>query len=101
MKLQFSRVEYALVSGLKFGLANFKPYVRHELPPNSIFERLFGANKQTKLKDIHYTYTKKTFMVNGKQVRAMYEDLVKLSKFLNSSFALGFEARKKKILIWL
>lgn len=32
--IRFSRVEYALVSGLKFGATSFNPYARHKLPRN-------------------------------------------------------------------
>ncbi|KAL6528964.1 hypothetical protein OROMI_028850 [Orobanche minor] len=80
--LQFSRVEYALVSGLRFGPSNFDPYAKHELPKNSMFERVFGADETTKLYDVRLAYISKKFVVNDKEVNATHNDYVKLSKFL-------------------
>lgn len=100
--LRFSRVEYALVSGLRFGPVTFNPYKRHELPPNSTFKRLFGANTDTTTADVHTAYTNKEFKVNKKKVDATTDDYVKLSKLLLAlSFALGLNNVKKKIPLWM
>lgn len=57
--LRFSIVEFALLSGLNFGPANFSPYKRHELSPNSIFEKLFGAKPETTTADVRNAYAEK------------------------------------------
>lgn len=100
--MRFSRVEYALVSGLKFGPSTFDPYAEQTLPPNSTYERLFGANPGTRLCDVRNAFLERTFTVQGKEVEATPEDWVKLSKLLLClGFALGVDTTKKKIPLWM
>lgn len=100
--LRFSRVEYALVSGLKFGRAEFNPYKMHRLPSSSIYKRLFGANPLTTTAMVRNAFVNKHFEVDGVEVTATPEDYVQLSKFLLAlTFALGLDQTKKKIPLWL
>lgn len=100
--LRFSRVEYALVSGLKFGRTEFNPYRRHRLPSSSIYERLFGANPLTTTAMVRNAFVNKYFEVDEVEVTATPEDYVQLSKFLLAlTFALGLDQTKKKIPLWL
>lgn len=100
--LRLSRVDFALVSGLKFGPSSFDPYAAHILPPNSVYERLFGAKEETFTSDVRTAYINKEFVVNRVKVHASKDDLVKLSKLLiTCGFVMGFDGTKKKIPQWL
>lgn len=100
--IRLSREEYALVSGLKFGPSSFDPYAEHQLPPDSIYERLFGLKEDITTGQVRAAYVDKHFMVNNKKVSASKDDLVKLSKLLIAlGFVMGYDLTKKKIPRWI
>lgn len=91
-----------MVSGLKFGPSSFNPYAAHELPENSIYERLFGAKEKITTGDVRVVYIDKEALVNNIQVVPSKDDLVKLSKLLMClGFAMGYDGTKKKIPRWI
>lgn len=108
--LRFSRTEYALVSGLRFGQAKFNPYRVHTVPEESVFARLFRYNEKTTTADVARMFNRMKFTYTEWEgdkkkeieIPATTEDFVKVAKLLlASTYALGYEQTKKAIPIWL
>ncbi|KAL6529491.1 hypothetical protein OROGR_015114 [Orobanche gracilis] len=47
--IRFSKVEFALVTGLRFGTSQFNPYEDHDIPEMSLYTRLFKNEKITSI----------------------------------------------------
>ncbi|KAL6550417.1 hypothetical protein OROMI_020905 [Orobanche minor] len=47
--IRFSKVEFALVTGLRFGTSQFNPYEDHDIPETSLYTRLFKNEKITSI----------------------------------------------------
>ncbi|KAL6543221.1 hypothetical protein OROHE_010741 [Orobanche hederae] len=47
--IRFSKVEFALVTGLRFGTRQFNPYEDHDIPETSLYTRLFKNEKITSI----------------------------------------------------
>ncbi|KAL6573103.1 hypothetical protein OROHE_002579 [Orobanche hederae] len=47
--IRFSKVEFALVTGLRFGTSQFNPYEDHDIPETSMYTRLFKNEKITSI----------------------------------------------------
>ncbi|KAL6565691.1 hypothetical protein OROHE_004746 [Orobanche hederae] len=47
--IRFSKVEFALVTGLRFGTSQFNPYEDHDIPETLLYTRLFKNEKITSI----------------------------------------------------
>ncbi|KAL6536069.1 hypothetical protein OROHE_012913 [Orobanche hederae] len=47
--IRFSKVEFALVTGLRFGTSQFNPYEDHDIPETSLYTRLLKNEKITSI----------------------------------------------------
>ncbi|KAL6525427.1 hypothetical protein OROHE_015734 [Orobanche hederae] len=47
--IRFSKVEFALITGLRFGTIQFNPYQDHDIPKTSLYTRLFKNEKITSI----------------------------------------------------
>ncbi|KAL6564847.1 hypothetical protein OROMI_016297 [Orobanche minor] len=47
--IRFSKVEFALISGLRFGTSQFNPYQDHDIPETSLYTKLFKNEKITSI----------------------------------------------------
>ncbi|KAL6571821.1 hypothetical protein OROHE_002690 [Orobanche hederae] len=100
--LRFSRVEFVLISGLKFGPAKTNPYMRNDkIPADSVYARLLDSipilpvNLRTKFID-------KKFKVNKVEVKGSEADYLKLAKVLMASmYVVGLDPNKTKIPNWM
>lgn len=108
--LRFSREEFALVTGLRFGQSNFNPYKSHQVPEESVFARLFRCNEKTTTKDVFEMFKNKKFTYfEGEglekkeiEVKATVDDYIKIAKLLiATTYIVGFEQSTKIIPIWL
>lgn len=92
---RFSRVEFALVSGLRFGASEFDPYIEHEIPETSLYTRRF-KNKRMKPKELWDLFTNRNWDIGTP------EDCVKLSKVLVAAIVvLGYNPNQWKIPDWI
>ncbi|KAL6558385.1 hypothetical protein OROMI_018735 [Orobanche minor] len=100
--LRFSRVEFVLISGLKFGPAKTNPYMMNDkIPVDSVYARLLDSipilpvNLRTKFID-------KKFKVNKVEVKGSEADYLKLEKVLMASmYVVGLDPNKTKIPNWM
>ncbi|KAL6503681.1 hypothetical protein OROGR_025604 [Orobanche gracilis] len=100
--LRFSRVEFALISGLRYGSAKINAYMLSEkVSVDSVYARLleskpiFTAYLRTKFMDKH-------FKVNKVEVKGSENDYLKLAKVLMASmFVVGLDPNKTKIPTWM
>ncbi|KAL6573996.1 hypothetical protein OROHE_001538 [Orobanche hederae] len=100
--LRFSRVEFVLISGLKFGPAKTNPYMMNDkIPADSVYARLLDSipilpvNLRTKFID-------KKFKVNKVEVKGSEADYLKLAKVLMASmYVVGLDPNKTKIPNWM
>ncbi|KAL6549314.1 hypothetical protein OROHE_008431 [Orobanche hederae] len=100
--LRFSRVEFVLISGLKFGPAKINSYMMNDkIPVDSVYARLldstpiFPVNLRTKFID-------KKFKVNKVEVKGSEADYLKPAKVLMASmYVVGLDPNKTKIPNWM
>ncbi|KAL6531362.1 hypothetical protein OROMI_027725 [Orobanche minor] len=100
--LRFSRVEFVLISGLKFGPTKTNPYMMNDkIPADSVYARLLDSipilpvNLRTKFID-------KKFKVNKVEVKGSEADYLKLAKVLMASmYVVGLDPNKTKIPNWM
>ncbi|KAL6537851.1 hypothetical protein OROMI_025494 [Orobanche minor] len=81
--LRFSRVEFALITGLRFGPtpANFQSYKSHRIPRNSVFTKLLG-NKEVLIAYIRTKFINKKFELKNVEVKGTEADYLKMAKVL-------------------
>ncbi|KAL6518161.1 hypothetical protein OROMI_033862 [Orobanche minor] len=100
--LRFSRVEFVLISGLKFGPAKINPYMMNDkIPVDSVYAWILDStlilpvNLRTKFID-------KKFKVNKVEVKGSEADYLKLAKVLMASmYVVGLDTNKTKIPNWM
>ncbi|KAL6553653.1 hypothetical protein OROGR_007495 [Orobanche gracilis] len=101
--LRFSRVEFALITGLRFGPtpANFQPYKSHRIPKNSVFTKLLG-NKEVLIAYIRTKFINKKFELKNMEVKGTEVDYLKMAKVLLASlYVLGLDPNKNKVPEWM
>ncbi|KAL6579041.1 hypothetical protein OROMI_009257 [Orobanche minor] len=100
--LRFSRVEFALITGLKFGPAKINPYMlREKVSGNSVYARLLGG-KAISPADLHTQFINKQFKVNKVVVKGTENEYLKVAKVLMASmFVVGLDTNKTKIPTWM
>ncbi|KAL6526211.1 hypothetical protein OROMI_029851 [Orobanche minor] len=100
--LRFSRVEFALITGLKFGPAKINPYMlREKVSGNSVYARLLGG-KAISPADLRTQFINKQFKVNKVVVKGTENEYLKVAKVLMASmFVVGLDTNKTKIPTWM
>ncbi|KAL6585097.1 hypothetical protein OROMI_004386 [Orobanche minor] len=100
--LRFSRVEFALIIGLKFGPAKINPYMlREKVSGNSVYARLLGG-KAISPADLRTQFINKQFKVNKVVVKGTENEYLKVAKVLMASmFVVGLDTNKTKIPTWM
>ncbi|KAL6566829.1 hypothetical protein OROMI_015233 [Orobanche minor] len=100
--LRFSRVEFALITGLKFGPAKVNPYMlREKVSGDSVYARLLGG-KAISPADLRTQFINKQFKVNKVVVKGTENEYLKLAKVLMASmFVVGLDTNKTKIPTWM
>ncbi|KAL6578465.1 hypothetical protein OROMI_010793 [Orobanche minor] len=100
--LRFSRVEFALITGLKFGPAKINPYMlREKVSGNSVYARLLGG-KAISPADLRTQFINKQFKVNKVLVKGTENEYLKVAKVLMASmFVVGLDTNKTKIPTWM
>ncbi|KAL6518016.1 hypothetical protein OROMI_033717 [Orobanche minor] len=100
--LRFSRVEFALITGLKFGPAKINPYMlREKVSDNSVYARLLGG-KAISPADLRTQFINKQFKVNKVVVKGTENEYLKVAKVLMASmFVVGLDTNKTKIPTWM
>ncbi|KAL6513725.1 hypothetical protein OROHE_019585 [Orobanche hederae] len=80
--LRFSRVEFALISGLKFGPTKINPYMMNDkIPIDSVYARLLNSKPILPV-DLRTKFIDKKFKVNKVEVKGSEADYLKLAKVL-------------------
>ncbi|KAL6583242.1 hypothetical protein OROMI_005320 [Orobanche minor] len=100
--LRFSRVEFALITGLKFGPAKKNPYMLSEkVSGDSVYARLLEG-KPICPADLLTKFVNKQFKVNKVVVKGTESEYLKLAKVLMASiFVVGLDTNKTKIPTWM
>ncbi|KAL6582622.1 hypothetical protein OROMI_004700 [Orobanche minor] len=99
--LRFLRVEFALVSGIKFGPAKFNPYMMHQIPVDSVYTRLLERKTIVPVY-LHTKFIDMKFIVNKVEVKGSEADYPKLAKVLMASmYVIGLDPNKTKISNWM
>ncbi|KAL6559231.1 hypothetical protein OROHE_006600 [Orobanche hederae] len=101
--LRFSRIEFALITGLRFGPtpANFQPYKSHRIPRNSVFTKLLG-NKELLIAYIRTKFINKKFELKKVEVKGSEADYLKMAKVLLAClYVLGLDPNKNKVPEWM
>ncbi|KAL6518337.1 hypothetical protein OROMI_034038 [Orobanche minor] len=101
--LRFSRIEFALITGLRFGPtpANFQPYKSHRIPRNSVFTKLLG-NKEMLIAYIRTKFINKKFGLKKVVVKGSEADYLKMAKVLLAClYVLGLDPNKNKVPEWM
>ncbi|KAL6573382.1 hypothetical protein OROHE_001841 [Orobanche hederae] len=100
--LRFSRVEFALITGLKFGPAKINPYMLSEkVSGDSVYARLLEG-KPISPADLRTKFVNKQFKVNKVVVKGTEIEYLKLAKVLMASmFVVGLDTNKTKIPTWM
>ncbi|KAL6566311.1 hypothetical protein OROGR_001926 [Orobanche gracilis] len=100
--LRFSRVEFALITGLKFGPAKINPYMLSEkVSGDSVYARLLEG-KPISPTDLRTKFVNKQFKVNKVVVKGTESEYLKLAKVLMASmFVVGLDTNKTKIPTWM
>ncbi|KAL6567801.1 hypothetical protein OROGR_001469 [Orobanche gracilis] len=100
--LRFSRVEFALITGLKFGPAKINPYTLSEkVSGDSVYARLLEG-KPISPADLRTKFVNKQFKVNKVVVKGTETEYLKLAKVLMASmFVVGLDTNKTKIPTWM
>ncbi|XP_057790704.1 uncharacterized protein LOC131007805 [Salvia miltiorrhiza] len=93
--IRFSRFEFVLVTGLRFGGTSFTPYRRHAMPIDSFYTRVLN-NKRILVSDLRDRFI-------AKDLGLLTEDYVKVAKILfvyNVLFGVE-KSKPKHISEWL
>ncbi|KAL6531900.1 hypothetical protein OROMI_028263 [Orobanche minor] len=100
--LRFSRAEFTLITGLKFGPAKINPYMlREKVSGDSVYARLLGG-KAISPADLRTQFVNKQFKVNKVVVKGTESEFLKLAKVLMASmFVVGLDTNKTKIPTWM
>ncbi|KAL6555230.1 hypothetical protein OROGR_006488 [Orobanche gracilis] len=100
--LIFSRVEFALITGLKFGPTKINPYTLSEkVSGDSVYTRLLEG-KPISPTDLRTKFVNKQFKVNKVVVKGTETEYLKLAKVLKASmFVVGLDTNKTKIPTWM
>ncbi|KAL6534004.1 hypothetical protein OROHE_013837 [Orobanche hederae] len=100
--LRFSRVEFVLISGLKFGPAKINPYMMNDkIPVDSAYARLLDSTPIL-LVNLCTKFIDKKFKVNKVEVKGGEVDYLKLAKVLIASvYVVGLDPNKTKIPNWM
>ncbi|KAL6535112.1 hypothetical protein OROMI_026486 [Orobanche minor] len=100
--LRFSRVEFVLISGLKFGPAKVNPYMMNDkIPVDSVYARLLDSTPILPV-TLRTKFIDKKFKVNKVEVKGSEADYLKLAKVLMASmYVVGLDPNKTKIPNWM
>ncbi|KAL6565322.1 hypothetical protein OROGR_002273 [Orobanche gracilis] len=100
--LRFSMVEFALITGLKFGPAKINPYMLSEkVSGDSVYARLLEG-KPISPADLRTKFVNKQFKVNKVVVKGPESEYLKLAKVLMTSmFVVCLDTNKTKIPTWM
>ncbi|KAL6557873.1 hypothetical protein OROMI_018223 [Orobanche minor] len=100
--LRFSRVEFILISGLKFGPAKTNPYMMNDkIPADSVYARLLNSTPILPV-NLRTNFIDKKFKVNKVEVKGSEADYLKLTKVLMASmYVVGLDPNKMKIPNWM
>ncbi|KAL6559044.1 hypothetical protein OROHE_006413 [Orobanche hederae] len=100
--LRFSRMEFVLISGLKFGPAKTNPYMMNDkIPADSVYARLLDSIPILPV-NLRAKFIDKKFKVNKVEVKGSEADYVKLAKVLMASmYVVGLDPNKTKIPNWM
>ncbi|KAL6556779.1 hypothetical protein OROHE_006655 [Orobanche hederae] len=100
--LRFSRVEFVLISGLKFGPAKTNPYmINDKIPADSVYARLLDSTPILPV-NLRTKFIDKKFKVNKVEVKGSEADYLKLAKVLMASmYVVGLDPNKTKIPNWM
>ncbi|KAL6548216.1 hypothetical protein OROGR_008637 [Orobanche gracilis] len=100
--LRFSRVEFALITGLKFSPAKINPYMLSEkVSGDSVYARILEG-KPISPAYLHTKFVNKQFKVNKVVVKGTESEYLKLAKVLMASmFVVGLDTNKTKIPTWM
>lgn len=96
--VRFGRMEFALVTGLRFGPSNIDPYARNEIPAISVYRRLFGAQPTSPVSLWNWYKDDKHFK------DLPYEDCLQISQVLIAALlVLGLDPTSSKIpdFVWV
>ncbi|KAL6560585.1 hypothetical protein OROGR_004144 [Orobanche gracilis] len=99
--LRFSRVGFALITGLKFGPAQINPYMLSEkVSGDSVYARLLEG-KPISPTDLRTKFVNKQFKIKV-VVKGTESEYLKLAKVLMASmFVVGLDTNKTKIPTWM
>ncbi|KAL6552019.1 hypothetical protein OROGR_008173 [Orobanche gracilis] len=93
--IRFSKVEFALVTGLRFGTSQFNPYEDHDIPETSLYTRLFKNEKITSI-NLWNLFKSKDFHIENAA------DCIKLCKVIIAAHVvLGNDPCNWKIPDWV
>ncbi|KAL6501094.1 hypothetical protein OROHE_025291 [Orobanche hederae] len=100
--LRFSRVEFVLISGLKFGPAKTNPYMMNDkIPTDSVYARLLDSTPILPV-NLRTKFIDKKFKVNKVEVKGSEADYLKLANVLMASmYVVGLDPNKTKIPNWM
>ncbi|KAL6519989.1 hypothetical protein OROHE_017132 [Orobanche hederae] len=100
--LRFSRVEFVLISGLKFGPGKINRYMMNDkIPVDSVYARLLDSTPRLPV-NLHPKFIDKKFKVNKVEVKGSEADSLKLAKVLMASiYVVGLDPNKTKIQNWV
>ncbi|KAL6515428.1 hypothetical protein OROHE_018462 [Orobanche hederae] len=100
--LRFSRVEFALICGLKFGPAKINPYMMNDkIPVDSVYARLLESTPILPV-NLRTKFIDKKFKVNKVEVKGSEADYLKLAKVLMASmYVVGLDPNKTMIPNWM
>ncbi|KAL6552751.1 hypothetical protein OROHE_008115 [Orobanche hederae] len=100
--LRFSRMEFVLISGLKFGPVKITPYMMSDkIPVDSVYARLLESTPILPV-NLRTKFIDKKFKVNKVEVKGIEEDYLKLAKVLMASmYVVGLDPNKTKIPNWM
>lgn len=96
--VRFGRMEFALVTGLRFGPTNIDPYARHVIPALSVYRRLFGAKSIYPVKLWNWYKDDKNF------TDLPYEDCLQISQVLIAALLIfGLDPTSSRIpdFVWI
>ncbi|KAL6532112.1 hypothetical protein OROGR_014082 [Orobanche gracilis] len=93
--IRFSKVEFAFVTGLRFGTSQFNPYEDHDIPETSLYTRLFKNEKITSI-NLWNLFKSKDFHIENAA------DCIKLCKVIIAAHVvLGNDPCNWKIPDWV
>ncbi|KAL6549996.1 hypothetical protein OROMI_020484 [Orobanche minor] len=100
--LRFSRVEFVLISGLKFGPAKINPYMMNDkIPVDSVYARLLDSTPILPV-NLRTKFIDKKFKVKKVEVKGSEADYLKLAKVLMASvYVVGLDPNKTNIPNWM